>query len=197
MANNLLRLLRRHSTAMMKKPEHFVTQAMQAVFSLKSPTLEAFDNIFTCKAGGGPPVFPFNNSSEYYKWASSHYVLPDVRTPLLTINAADDPVVQRVPLGVDNPNVVMMVTPGGGHLGWFEASNVGWFHPKRWISKPVLEWLRLVGDDLVVQTRGKEIFVGEDGYVREKGSDDLGCKEVDGGGLVEGATKDEGLFQGL
>ncbi|KAF9053936.1 AB-hydrolase YheT [Hymenopellis radicata] len=198
MANNLLRLLRRHKDSLGKKPDHFVTEAMYNAFSLKSPTLEQFDNAFTCKAGGGPPIFPFKTSGDYYRWGSSHYLLPDVRVPLLTLNAMDDPVVQKVPTGVDNPSVVMAVTRGGGHLGWFEPSTEGWFDVKRWVTKPVLEWLRMVGNDLVVEKRvSKEIFVGVDGYIRERGSDDLGCKVVNGEVLIEGATKDEDLIQGL
>lgn len=198
MANNLLRLLRRHKDSLGKKPDHFVTEAMYNAFSLKSPTLEQFDNTFTCKAGGGSPIFPFKSSADYYLWGSSHYLLPDVRVPLLTLNAEDDPVVQKIPTAVDNPSVVMAVTRGGGHLGWFEASKEGWFDVKRWVTKPVVEWLRMVENDLAAEKRvRKEIFVGVDGFIREKGSDDLGCKVVDGEVLIEGATKDEDLIQGL
>ncbi|KIY64253.1 AB-hydrolase YheT [Cylindrobasidium torrendii FP15055 ss-10] len=197
MANNLLRVLRRHTEALVADPTHEIAHAMHAAFRLKNPTLEDFDEAFTCKGGGGPPVFPLKDSAEYYKWASSHHVLPDVRTPLLTLNAADDPVVQQVPVGVDNPHVVMGVTKGGGHLGWFEAAQDRWFTPVRWISKPALEWLRMVGTDMVAPARGKPLFVGEDGWIRQEGDESLGVKEIEEGQLVHGAERDEELIQGL
>ncbi|KAK0221374.1 Alpha/Beta hydrolase protein [Armillaria fumosa] len=196
MASNLLRLLSRHTASLSRQPDHYVTAAMHAAFALKSPTLEQFDDKFTSKAGGAPPVFPFPSARHYYTWASSHYVLPDVRVPLLALNAADDPIVQKVPEDVDNPSVVLAVTPGGGHLGWFETGKDGPVSVTRWITKPVIEWLRLIGEDLVLERKMKEVYVSEGGFFKEPGRDDLGCKVIDGGGLVEDTT-DENLMQGL
>jgi len=196
MASNLLRLLSRHTASLSRQPDHYVTTAMHAAFALKSPTLEQFDDKFTSKAGGAPPIFPFPSAKHYYIWASSHYVLPDVRVPLLALNAADDPIVHKVPEDVDNPSVVLAVTPGGGHLGWFETGKDGPGSVTRWITKPVIEWLRLVGEDLVLERRTKEVYVSEDGFFKESGRDDIGCKVIDGGGLVED-TADGNLMQGL
>ncbi len=123
-------------------------------------------------------------------------MLPDVRVPLLALNAADDPIVQKVPDDVDNPSVVLAVTPGGGHLGWFETGKDGPGSVSRWITKPVIEWLRLVGEDLVLERKTKEVYVSEDGFFKESGRDDIGCKVIDGGGLVED-TADGNLMQGL
>lgn len=195
MADNLIRLLQRHKDSLAKKPDHDTTQAMHRALALRSPTLEQFDSAFTCRAGGGPPAFPMETSAEYYAWGGSHIRLPDVRVPLLTLNAEDDPVIRKLPLDVDNSNVVMVVTPGGGHLGWFETTEK-WGELRRWVSKPVLEWLRMVGTDIVTAERGKEIFVGEDDFIRERGSDDLGCKAIANGGRIE-RTKDDYLIQGL
>ncbi|KAG7445503.1 AB-hydrolase YheT [Guyanagaster necrorhizus] len=196
MASNLLRLLSRHTVVLSRRPGHYVTTAMHAAFALKSPTLEQFDDAFTSKAGGAPPVFPFPSAKQYYTWASSHYVLPDVRVPLLALNAADDPIVQKVPDDVDNPSVVLALTPGGGHLGWFEVGKQGSVAVTRWITKPVIEWLRLVAEDLVLERKTKEVYVSGDGFFKEPGRDDIGCKVIDGGGLVEDTT-DVDLIQGL
>ncbi|KAL0058831.1 hypothetical protein AAF712_014458 [Marasmius tenuissimus] len=146
MASNLSRLLKRHEATIIgdytdtntnvtpspyAHPSHqhdpafdiAVAKAARTVLSLRSPTLNMFDDTFTCVAGGAPPVMPLGSSKEYYSWAASHTVLKDVRRPVLALNAADDPVVQHVPSVMEEGNewTVVAVTPGGGHLGWFEA----------------------------------------------------------------------------
>lgn len=198
MGSNLIRLLKRHISSLTKDPTHKVAHALAAALSLKSPTLGQFDQAFTRVAGGSPPTFPFATSKDYYTWASSHYVLPDVRTPLLALNSADDPVVQNVPVeaGVENPWTVIALTPGGGHLGWFEQGESGKLVVQRWVKKPVLEWLRMAAEDLVTIKRGKEVYESNDGFLKEVGRDDIGCKEIEGGGLIK-AAKDNEMIQGL
>lgn len=90
-----------------------------------------------------------------------------MRVPLLAINADDDPIVRVLPeeeirragrAGSGSPgssegqkesgeggNVVMVVTSGGGHLGWFSGRE----GKRRWISKPIKEWLRAVDEEIV------------------------------------------------
>jgi len=45
--------------------------------------------------------------------------------------------------------------------------------------------------------RGRRLFVGEDGFLREEGVDNLGCKEIEGGGLIDGNNGDNSVLQGL
>ncbi|KAJ3517143.1 hypothetical protein NLJ89_g687 [Agrocybe chaxingu] len=197
MGGNLLRLLKRHLKPLMADPDHIVAKAAENAIKLKNPTLEKFDDTFTRIAGGPSPHFPFRDSNEYYYWGSSHKVVGDIRVPFLAINAADDPVVRHVPMdGGGNGLVVMELTKGGGHLGWFQA---GPGYVDRWTTKPVLEWLKLVGDDMVHEPRTKclPLYVDEDGFLKEKGREKLGCKVVESGGMIDGNGGEDGMIQGL
>ena len=186
MANNLRKVVKKHYKALIQDPEHMVAKAANAALSLDNPTLKKFDDTFTKIAGGPAPHFPFPDANAYYVGCSSHNMVQHVRVPFLAINSGDDPVVSSVPMDSGgNGLVVMSLTKGGGHVGWFQASSG---HISRWTTKPVLEWLMLMGRHVVhdPKPRGRPLFVGEDGFLREEGEDNLGCKEIEGGGLVDG-----------
>ncbi len=99
-------------------------------------------------------------------------MLPDICVPLLTLNARDDPVVRRIPESVDNPYVIMATTNRGGHLGWFVNGS------DKWIRKPVLEWLRMCGEEIAHSNRERAIALGDDGFLREEGDGQIGCREI-------------------
>ena len=187
MANNFRKLVKKHFKTLIQDPEHIVAKAANAALSLDNPTLQEFDDTFTKIAGGPAPHFPFPDANAYYRWGSSHNMVQHIRVPFLAINSGDDPVVSSTPMdGGGNDLVVMELTKGGGHIGWFQADPG--HHINRWTTKPVLEWLMLMGRDVVYdpKPRGRSLFVGEDGFLREEGVDNLGCKEIEGGGLVDG-----------
>lgn len=197
MGGNLQNLLRRHAEALQSDPEHRVAKAMPLALALRNPTLEKFDDTFTRVAGGSAPTFPFATAHDYYRWGSSHHVVKDIRVPFLAINAADDPVVRHVPMdGGGNELVVMHLTPFGGHLGWFQAGNG---YVDRWTTKPVLEWLRLTGEDIVRQTKEptRRLYIDDEGWLREAGNSLLGCREIEGGGVFNGNGGEQGMLQGL
>jgi hypothetical protein len=117
--------------------------------------------------------------------------------PFLAVNAADDPIVQEVPVGAGgNSWVTMVITPKGGYLGWFEPSLPSGDVP-RWITKPVLEWLKLVGEDIVHTSNKRPDLCEEGGFLKEVGRSHLGVKVTEGGGLVVGVEGESGLLQGL
>ncbi|KAJ6630779.1 AB-hydrolase YheT [Mycena sp. CBHHK59/15] len=196
MATNLINLLRRNLDGLTKYPDSEIAKATPGVLAMKNSTLENFDDAFTRIAGGAPPQFPFATAQDYYKWASSHIVVRNVRRPFLAINAADDPVVQHVPMDAGgNPMAIMALTSSGGHLGWFQAGSAR-FTVERWIVQPVLEWMSLVGDVLAPSTeRAPRIYL-EDDFYREEGRNG-GCKEL--GGCIIDASSWQGatLLQGL
>lgn len=175
-----------------------MTAALPTVTAMKRPLLTEFDQAMTRLCGGSSPPFPFPSARDYYVWASSHDLLPKIRVPLLAINAADDPLVPRLPVDADryslSPWVVFSVTGEGGHLGWFEGTSP--FNVRRWIRKPVLEWMHLMGE-VVTDTRRMIPLRQIDDYTKQEGRDDLGYRKVDGGGHVVGAEGQEGLLAGL
>lgn len=200
MASNLKALLRRHLATFEAFPSEPVTPAVSGILAHPRTNLYEFDDTITRLAGGSSPPFPFPSADAYYIWASSHHVLADVRVPFLALNADDDPIVTVLPVYAEanqlSPWVVFGVTSGGGHLAWFEeGSSPG--HPRRWYRKPVLEWLKTMGEDVIGVDRQVKVLREKDGWLMEEGREDLGCREVSGGGLVVGTEGEEGLLAGL
>lgn len=169
--------------------------------SIPKITLTSLDEVFLSKVGGPPPEFPYPTVNEYYHAMSCHTLVGDIKIPFLAINSTDDPVVQYVPMhgsGGENGNVVMVLTSGGGHLGWFNDTS----GKDRWSTRPVIEWLRLMGEDVVCETgleRGWRVVVDDnDGFLRDEGGkEELGSVECEGGGLINGNGGVEGLRKGL
>lgn len=83
-----------------------------------------------------------SSATAYYRWAGAAQHIDNVAVPLLTFSAKDDPIVATTTVPLEaaerNPNLVFATTKHGGHLGWFQ----GLFRPRRWISTPIVEFLR-------------------------------------------------------
>lgn len=196
MVRNLQRLVKRHASSICKFSDHPLAQAVPEVLALETSSCSAFDSRLTCIGGGSSPPFPFPNVYDYYEWASSHDVLRNIRVPFLAINSEDDPIVQVLPVDVSrNPWVAFAVTKKGGHLGWFEINQNR--KVRRWIVRPVLEWLRAVGEELVVDDRQVMPVCEIDGFLKEAGRDNIGCKEIRAGEHVVGVEGEGGLLAGL
>lgn len=128
-----------------------------------------------------------------------------VNVPLLAVNAADDPIIRRLPIEAVSASrsVVLAVTPQGGHLGWFEG---GWRWgrkrpPPRWIRKPVVEWVKASVEMLGPRKRkaSDEWEMDEQtGFIVEKTRRTVGFKILSIGGTVIGTgDENEGQLQGL
>ncbi|KAI5886093.1 AB-hydrolase YheT [Schizophyllum commune H4-8] len=185
MARSLRKIVKRNRTAFASGAEQ--AAAVEAALKLKSPTLKVFDDHFTRLFGGGAPMFPFDSAQDYYTGTSSHTAVRDIRVPFLALNAADDPIVNKLPALDGSDNVVLAVTRLGGHLAWFEAGKRPG-EPRRWMRQPVLEWLRVCGDDLKHEAMGRkerEVVV-VDGWVTEAGSEEgYGCRALSGSKIIE------------
>ena len=79
-------------------------------------TFSAFDGAVTA------PVHGFDSARAYWARCSSGPFLAGVRRPLLAIAALDDPMVPADTLPLEaarsNPQVELVVTPAGGHVGF-------------------------------------------------------------------------------
>ncbi|THV00431.1 AB-hydrolase YheT [Dendrothele bispora CBS 962.96] len=202
MGISFYKLLKRNAAVLSGKtvvsPPSFlvIAEAVSTTLKLRFPGLDDFDDAFTRIAGGVPQDLNFSSYQEYYAWASSHHVLKDVRRPLLAINAADDPVIRFVPKTeqeVGNPWTTVVITPGGGHLGWFSPApsshkysmTAGLMETSRWTTKPVLEWLDMAGNDFDIKVNASDLYICDEGFLREFGRAALGCMEVEGGGIID------------
>jgi uncharacterized protein len=197
LGGNLVALIKRHYQVMaLSDPTHPVAQAIPPLLAINDITLHKYDETFARVAAGPPPLFPLPSAEAYYKAMSSHNAIKEIRIPFLAINAADDPVVRHVPMdGGENPYVVMVLTGRGGHLGWF-MDGTG---RERWTTRPVLEWLRLHAEVVGKRNlRTVKILVDEEGFLRDETFGmEFGCREKDGGGLVNGNGGMDGVFRGL
>ena len=79
-------------------------------------TVRDFDEAVTRVTFGFPSV------DDYYDASSSRRKIGDVAVPLLVVQAADDPIAVHDAVPRDeiknNPNVLLVETESGGHLGW-------------------------------------------------------------------------------
>lgn len=198
MADNLLRLLKRHWPTISEFPDGPFKDACKESLDLKGPTLTLFDETVTRVCGGPGPHFPFDSALDYYVYASSDETVSRVTVPFLAISSTDDPVVKYSPRSAGgNKNVVLQLTPGGGHLGWFISGKNG--QVERWTTEPVLEWLKLMGQEVVHdgKPRGSKIYVDDEGFLREEAHPSLGCKFKEDGGVIDGNHGESGTIQGL
>ncbi|BGO97920.1 putative Lipid metabolism-related protein [Rhodotorula toruloides ATCC 204091] len=199
MSSNLRRLVKRHEHVLKGDPR----LDWDAIFSNPNSTLFEFDSLVTA------PLSGFKTAVEYYRHASASNVLHHATVPVLAISAQDDPIVCSggIPFSATetNPNLIFALTKHGGHLGWFE----GFFRPRRWVAKPVVEFLRAVHEanpqkrqmrETLPARSGRRPQIGDE-MVLLKGREDVGFKRVgvedhqaNGDEAVDGDTK---LTQGL
>lgn len=192
-----MNILRKHTSSLTRDPNLATAEATTLACALSWPTIETFDQVFTRIGGGPSPPWPFASASEYYEYASSHKVLGNIRIPFLSINAADDPVVQEVPMEAkDNEWVVTVLTSNGGHLGWFESDD-GWSQVRRWVCTPVIEWLRATAEDVCRNRQNTKMLREVDGFLMEVGLERLGCKVVGEELIIIGTEVETGMITGL
>jgi len=198
MGRNLLRLSLLHLNTI-KKSTVECRPDIEGLLKAKNPRLVDLDNMVIRFVGGSSPPFPFPSSVAYQEWASSHNHIRTVRVPFLAINALDDPIVRDIPIPIpeEASHTIIVITPRGGHLGWFQRQErAGFLHVERWSQRPVCEWLRATGDELVAKPRKKDLVEIVDGFTRLVDTPKIGYREKDTFEVVAdaGAT---GVLAGL
>lgn len=87
--------------------------------------------------------FGFKSADDYYSNSSSSDSIKHVRIPLLCIQADNDPIApsRGIPREdiKENPQVMLIVTPQGGHLGWVAGKEAPVGAP--WTDPVVMEFL--------------------------------------------------------
>ncbi|KAF8504044.1 Alpha/Beta hydrolase protein [Hysterangium stoloniferum] len=180
MGKSLLRLSLSHMDTFIKKSTVDCRPDIKGLLKAKNPRLTDMNDMLTCRVGGSSPPFPFPSSTAYRKWASSHNHIQTIRVPFLAINALDDPVISDIPVPVpeEASHTIIVTTPGGGHLGWFQRQEqAGFLHVERWSKAPVCEWLRATGDELVAEPRKKDLVEVVDGFTRLVDTPKIGYRE--------------------
>src|SRR5437764_88689 len=101
-------------------------------------TQRQFDERYTAPHGG------FRDAADYYVRASSLRVIARIRVPTLIIHAPDDPIIPSEPF-LDpsiaaNPNVLLVLTARGGHVGFVADSTED--EDRYWAENRVVEFCR-------------------------------------------------------
>jgi len=106
------------------------------------------------------PQFPFSVSigydgcDDYCRDGSSYRYVSNVSVPLLKINSRDDDLVAPAAMNklsycLRNPNVIVVKTGTGGHLGWHAVDSYGSFPGKNWADTATVDFI-----EAVIQTSG-------------------------------------------
>lgn len=125
--------------------------------ALLAPTLEQFDDAMAPIFARNDTVYPFSfhpgfkSGKHYGNEASSYRLIRYVSVPLLQVIAADDflvfaPFRHRLSYCVSNPNVLVVETKVGGHLGWQQAPKDGNF------LGPTTSWADDVAEEFIEAT---------------------------------------------
>jgi len=182
LGGNLVYLLKTHLPTLAKLAPTAATPHIEHILKMRAPTLKDFDHHVTCYMGGRGAQFPIASGDDYYTVSSGHHLVHKIKIPFLALNASDDPIVAEIPFDdiARSTHVVQLVTPYGGHLGWFEGAKDKLGNPPaRWVRKPVLEWLQATGEDLIegeFDSPGRSRVAGENGFWHEQGRPEVGYK---------------------
>jgi predicted alpha/beta-fold hydrolase len=97
-------------------------------------TVYEFDDAYTAK------FFGFGTADNYYGTQSAKNFLDAIRVPALVVQAKDDPLIPfhvfDHPAFRTNPNLTLIATDHGGHLGFVSRGK-----PRFWLDPLVLGWI--------------------------------------------------------
>ncbi len=129
----LLTLLKREATA---PPADLSDAERQAIAEAR--TVREFDDRFIA------PRFGFADAGDYYRRCSGLQFLPDLEVPLAALHADDDPWIPddayAQAAAIDNANLRVHVTQGGGHVGFHASGN-----PQPWHDRAIHAFVQEVG----------------------------------------------------
>lgn len=113
-------------------PWHFSTAYLPGV-----RTIREFDERYTAR------LYGFGDAANYYYRASSLRVVDRIQVPTLMLTAADDPFVPAAqfddPAVTGNPNIRVVVTPHGGHCGFYAHRNGS--ADRYWAERAVVDFV--------------------------------------------------------
>ncbi|KAF3785244.1 Embryogenesis-associated protein [Nymphaea thermarum] len=93
--------------------------------------------------------FGYKSVDDYYFDASSSHSIEHVQTPLLCIQASNDPIApsRGIPREQirENPHCLLIVTPKGGHLGWVAGDEAPFGCP--WTDSVVMDFFEHIQEN--------------------------------------------------
>lgn len=128
-------LLRRLYRAVQRKHRH-MEHPLADRLRRCPPSLRTFDDLYTA------PLHGFDNANHYYRASSCGPLLNRVQTPVLIIQARDDPFMQRrsiPPASALSASVELELYEHGGHVGF--VSGPPW-RPRYWLEERIPAYLQ-------------------------------------------------------
>lgn len=91
------------------------------------------------------PFFGYRDAADYYARVESRAVLARIAAPTLLVHADDDPIVPSLPVHevarLRLPNVSVVVTLDGGHVGHLGAAPTSGDRTRFWAEERALDWV--------------------------------------------------------
>jgi len=116
-------------------PDRYDRTRLRGVWSIRK-----FDDTFTSRHAG------FRDVKDYYERASALPWIKHIARPTLIIHSKDDPFIPYSPLERDevtaNPNVFVLATEQGGHVGFISADGAG--ESRFWAEVKLVEFMKLL-----------------------------------------------------
>lgn len=132
-----------------------LSSSLRRIFKRHAPLFEEMDGEYNIPAAANCKSirefdealtrvsFGFKSVDDYYQKSSSSDSIKHVTTPLLCIQAANDPIAPA--RGIphedikENSNCMLIITPEGGHLGWLAGNEAPFGAP--WTDSVVMDFL--------------------------------------------------------
>ena len=138
------------------KDLHFQRAIWKAFFA--SSTIGTWDRIMSPFMIRNEPIFPFMNKigfdggEDYWSDSSSRKYVANVPVPLLILSSMDDFLVtnsakRSLNQCLSNPNVMVVKTKAGGHLGWQQAAHNEYFGTSSFADAATVEFITAVLQD--------------------------------------------------
>lgn len=113
-------ILTRNFFKYIKRNKEIFKNAVDLDLLFKCKSLRDIDTILTKK------IFNIKSLNEYYQQESSVRHLKNIKIPFLILNSKDDPIIPEFIIDktecLKNKNILLVVTPYGGHLGFLKNS---------------------------------------------------------------------------
>jgi predicted alpha/beta-fold hydrolase len=125
----------RNLLAHVARRQRHVPDALTRPLKPRPRLLVEFDERFTA------PLSGFADVNDYYQRASSGPLLRHIAVPTLIVAAATDPIIPVAPYerACYSPTTQLVITPCGGHLGFFGRPGVD--PDRRWLDWRVVDWI--------------------------------------------------------
>lgn len=136
MTDNYRNIITRHKR-MLLSPEMKNRYNLDEKMIVSAGTLPDLDEAYSRR------MYGFESVADLYKWSSSAFYLKNIKTPMIFINARDDPIVPEPLLPIvrefvsSHDKAMYLELAHGGHLGFYEGGLV-YANPVNWLDRALV-----------------------------------------------------------